>query len=227
MTDGADRGGAVTPTVVLRPLANPLPLGFIALAVATTIVAAPQLGWIEASEQHSIALVLLVFVAPIQWTVSVLSYWSRDVVAGTGMGILAGTWASVGVITLGGEPGVASKTVGLLFVVAAIAMSMPALAAFSSKIVPAAVLATTSLRFLVTGIYHLTASPRWKTASGVIGVALAALALFAALALVLEDARHETVLPLLRRGAGADALTGDFATEVSNIEHEAGVRDQL
>ena len=55
------------------------------------------------------------------------------------------------------------------------------------------------MRFVVTGIYELEASPTWKSAAGWGGLALAVLALYAALALELEASHGRTVLPLGRR----------------------------
>jgi uncharacterized protein len=49
----------------------------------------------------------------------------------------------------------------------------------------------------------------------VVGLALCAIAVYAALAVALEDARRTTVLPTGRRGAGRD------------VEEEAGIRPQL
>ena len=43
----------------------------------------------------------------------------------------------------------------------------------------------------------------------------------------IEDARHRTVLPLLRRGAGRAAMDGDVDAQLSGLAHEAGVRNQL
>jgi succinate-acetate transporter protein len=84
--------------IALRPIANPLPLGFLALAVGTLVLAGLQLEWIDPSEQRQVALGVIVFVAPLQLLASVLSFLARDVAAGTGMGILAGTWAAIGLI---------------------------------------------------------------------------------------------------------------------------------
>ncbi len=40
-------------------------------------------------------------------------FLARDVVAATGMGLLAGTWASVGLMKLTGMPGAVSDPLGL------------------------------------------------------------------------------------------------------------------
>ena len=55
-------------------------------------------------------------------------------------------------------------------------------------------LAITALRFATAGLYELTASPTWEDIAGVTGLVLCGLALYAALAMALEDARRETSL---------------------------------
>ena len=213
--------------IVLRPLANPLPLGFLALAAATLLVSGLQLDWLEPTEGHHVALMLAAFVVPLQLLTSVLGFLTRDVVAGTGMGVLAGTWLSVALVMLDSAPGATSDALGLLLLVASAAMLIPAVIAAGGKLVAAAVLGTTALRLLATGLYELTASGDWKTTAGVVGVVLTALALYAALSMALEDAGRHTVLPTLRRGAGAAAMTGDLRAQLDSIQHEAGVRKQL
>jgi succinate-acetate transporter protein len=213
--------------IFLRPLANPLPLGFIALSAATLLISGLQLGWFGIDQGDSVALILIGFVFPMQLLVSVLGYLARDVVAGTGMGILAGTWLSVGLITLTSPAGSTSDALGLFLLVAAAGMLIPALAATGGKLVPAAVLSLTAIRFLTTGIAELSGARGWGDAAGVIGLALCALALYAALALTLEDARHDTVLPVGRRQLGRVAIEDGFGEQLERIEREAGVREQL
>ena len=143
------------------------------------------------------------------------------------MGVLAGTWLSVSLVMLDSAPGATSDALGLLLLVASAAMLIPALIAAGGKLVAAAVLGTTALRLLVTALYELTASGDWKTTAGVVGVVLSALALYAALSMALEDAGRHTVLPTLRHGAGAAAMTGDLRAQLDSVQHEAGVRKQL
>jgi uncharacterized protein len=166
-TTGAGGGGLnAVERVVLRPIGNPLPLGFLALA-------------------------------------------------GTGMGALAGTWLSVGLITLTPPWGSTSDALGLNLLLAGLAMLVPAIASGSGKLVATAVLTTIALRFACTRMNELTASTTWEDIAGVVGLGLCAVAVYAALAIALEEARQETVLPTGRRGTGADA------------GHEPGVRAQL
>ena len=114
--------------IVLRPLANPLPLGFLALAAATLLVSGLQLDWLEPAEGHDVALMLLAFVFPLQLVASVFGFLGRDVVAGTGMGVLAGTWLSVALVMLDrSAPGATSDALGLSCCSRRAAMLIPAL----------------------------------------------------------------------------------------------------
>jgi uncharacterized protein len=213
--------------IVLRPIGNPLPLGFLALAGGTLLVSGLQLGWLEPKDGQHVALILLAFVFPLQLVASIFGFLGRDVVAGTGMGVLAGTWLSISLVQLTSPPGSTSDPLGMLLLLSATAMLVPAAASSMGKLVPALVLVTTAVRFATTGLYELTASSAWQDAAGVVGLVLCGLALYAALAMVLEDAKRQTILPLGRRGLGADSIGGNLDEQLRRIEREAGVREQL
>ena len=199
--------------VVLRPLATPLPLGFLALVLATTTFAALQLGWIPPEQGRVAAITAVAATVPLQLLASVVGFLARDPVAATGMGVLTGTWAVVGLTTYTSPPGSTSAGLGVLLVTAGLAMFVPAVSGLA-KLVPAAVMGLAGVRFVVTGIYELEASPTWKSAAGWVGLALAVLALYAALALELEASHGRTILPLGRRGP-------------VDVAVEPGVRPQL
>ena len=199
--------------VVLRPLATPLPLGFLALALATTTFAALQLGWIPPEQGRVAAITAVAATVPLQLLASIVGFLARDPVAATGMGVLTGTWAVVGLTTYTSPPGSTSAGLGVLLVTAGLAMFVPAVSGLA-KLVPAAVMGLAGVRFVVTGIYELEASPTWKSAAGWVGLALAVLALYAALALELEASHGRTILPLGRR-------------EPLDVAVEPGIRPQL
>jgi hypothetical protein len=52
-------------------------------------------------------------------------------------------------------------------------------------------------------------------------------AAYGGLAFLLEDGRHEPVLPMLRHGPAAEALDADLAQHLSRLESEPGVRTKL
>lgn len=120
--------------IVLRPLASPLPRGFWALFVASLLVCALQLRWVPVTQAHQIAIAVLAFAVPLQTIACVYGFLCRDVVASTGMGVLAGTWATFAVIVLTFPPGMTNR-LGILLVVAAGALLIPAVAALVSKTV--------------------------------------------------------------------------------------------
>ena len=199
----------------LRPIGNPLPLGFLGLGGGTLLVSGLQLGWLDPSQGKDVALMLIAFVFPLQLIASLLGYLGRDVVAGTGMGVLAGSWLSVALVTLTSPPGSTSDALGLLLLVSAVGLAIAAFAAAGGKLVATAVLGTAALRFACTGLYELTASSTWEHVAGVVGLVLLAVGVYAALAIALEDTRRETVLPTGRRGLGRD------------VADEPGIRPQL
>ncbi|MBX6382791.1 MAG: hypothetical protein IRZ07_07420 [Microbispora sp.] len=187
-----------------RPGGSPLPLGFLGLALATTAFAAVELGWVPAAQAHHVALAALLFTAPLQFLVSVLAFRARDPVAGAAMGILSGTWAVIGGVTLTSAPGTASAALGVVLLTSAAAMLVPALAGLPAM-AAAAVMAMSATRFAITGVYELTASAAWRTAAGVAGLVLAVIAYYAALAFELEDAHGRALLPV---GRGRGPLGG-------------------
>jgi succinate-acetate transporter protein len=213
--------------VTLRPIAGPLALGFFGLAAATFVMSGLQLGWVDSTEGKQVALCILAFTVPLQLTASLLGFLARDGVAATGMGVLAGIWAVIGLITFSAKPGSTSDALGLFLLVAGVAMWAPASAAFASKLVPGLVLSIAGLRFLVTGVYQLTSNEAWEDTAGVIGLVLAAFAIYAAYAAELEDVLKRPVLPLGRRGRGESAVRGTYAEQIANVAHEPGVRQQL
>lgn len=212
--------------VVLRPMGTPLPMGFLGLAVATTGFSALQLGLVPGNEENVLALAVLVITVPLQMLATVFGVLARDPVAGTSMGVLGATWALVGIVTLTTPPDGRSTALGLLLIVAGAAVLVP-IAAALSKVIVAAVMIGSGLRFAVTGMAELTGSPAWEQGAGIAGLVLAALAVYAALALQIEDAENRTVLPLLRRGSGRLATQDRIADQLVGVGREAGVRQQL
>jgi succinate-acetate transporter protein len=213
--------------VTLRPIAGPLALGFFGLAAATFVMSGLQLGWVAPTEGRQVAICILTFTVPLQYTASLFGFLARDGVAATGMGLLSGIWAALGLVTLMGKPGSTSDTLGLFLLVAGLAMWAPASSALASKRVVALVLSTAGLRFMVTGLYQLTANEAWENTAGVIGLVLAAVAGYAAYAAEFEDVLNRPVLPLGRRGKGEEAVKGTFAQQIAKVANEPGVRQQL
>lgn len=222
-----DDAGRVT-AVVVRPIGSAMPLGFVGLAVATFIYAGYQLGWISTISQRTIVGVLLIaFPVALQLTASVIAFLSRDGATGTALGTLAVTWLSIGGVLILSPPASTSGALGLLLLASGAALILTSTAAVSSKVIPALVLLVVGVRFALGGVYELGAGEGWQDASAAVGLGLAALAAYAALAMELEDAHGRTVLPLGRRKTARGSMTGDLAEQVAGVAHEPGVRKRL
>lgn len=213
--------------VVLRPVANPFALGFLGLAGATLTTSGLELGWIPDGQRMQVALIVMIFAPPLQLIACFFGFLSRDPVAATGMGLLAASWEVVGVTLLVSAPGSHSAALGTVLLLAAAALLLSAGIAAMSKGVPALVLGVAGLRFLATGLYEIIGTAPVKVAAGGVGCALAALALYGAVALEIEGVVHRPVLPTLRRGPGRTALDPDLAEQVKQVADEPGVRTQL
>jgi uncharacterized protein len=100
------------------------------------LVSGLQLGWLSVSEGEQVLLILLAFVVPLQLITAVFGYLARDVIAGTGMGILAGTWLAIALVMHESPAGATSDALGLFLLLAATAMLIPAMAAAAGKLVP-------------------------------------------------------------------------------------------
>jgi succinate-acetate transporter protein len=227
MTDREDdapaqrRAPSAQGQVFLRPLGQPLPLGFLGLLGGTTVVAGLELGWIAPTEGSHVGWILLAFAVPLQFLTSVLAFLARDAVIGTGMGVLGGTWLATGLTLLSSLPGAVSDALALLLFVSAASLLVPIVSAGTSKLSASIVLAMACVRFAVTGVYELTGLSGWKTAAGWCGVALAVLAVCAALAFESESARGRPLLPTLREDPRRNPMMS------AGVDREPGVHKRL
>lgn len=217
----------VAAQVVLRPLSNPLPMGFSALVVAMLLISGLQLRWVPAAQQHHIAMALLAFAVPLQLLACLFGFAARDVAASTGMGLLAATTAAIGVEQVSSPPYQISTGLGLLLIIASVALVVPTAGAAITKLAPAAAIALAALRFAATGVYEMSASPPWRIAAGILGCVAAAAAFYTALAAELEGVRHRPILPLGRRGRSRWLSDGGVHRQLADVQYEPGVRQQL
>lgn len=181
-------------TVALRPIGTAVPLGFVALTVATASFASVELGWIGPLQSRVVALGVIVFAVPLQTIACVVGFLGRDSVVATANGILAGTWAAVSLVSILRPFPKTHPGLGALLVASGSVLLISALGA-GAKPVAGLVLLTSSGRFVVTGVYELTGSLAWKPVAGWWGIALAIVAFYAAMAFELEGAYGRTILP--------------------------------
>ncbi len=224
--DGASEGAART-GVFLRPLGAPLPLGFMALAVATFVVSGEQLGWIPESERRVVGLILLAAPLPLQLIASVLAFLARDGSAASALGVQGATWGAIGLVFVVAPGRATAGALGLLLLASGLHCTLTGLVTGTSKLIPGLVVFVTGVRFALTGVYQLSGTGSWQDAAGAVGLALAALATYAAVAMDVEDAKGRTLLPLLRRSIGKRSLEGGLPAQVEGVENEPGVRRRL
>ena len=105
----------------------------------------------------------------------------------------------------------------VLAVATALALVVPAASVTVAKPVAAVLIVVAAARFLLTGIYELSAVGGWQTVSGVVGVILMVAAFYGRLALSFEDAQHRAVQPISRRGTSAAAFGGDFIGQFGGL----------
>ena len=213
--------------IVLRPIASPLPLAFLGLVVGSLLISALQLHWVPPAQRHELAIGVLAFTVPVQLIACLYGFLCRDVAASTGVGVLSGTWATLGVSLLTSSPATTDPGLGVMLVVAAGALLIPATAALTSKVVAALVLVLAAVRFAISGGYELTGHQVWQYASGVCGIVVAGIAAYAALAAEVDSATRRNLLPMLRPPHGQRAVSGRLPEQVQTLGREAGVREQL
>jgi succinate-acetate transporter protein len=214
-------------SISLRPLGAATALGFLGLAAASWVLGFLQVGLIAAADGRRVAIVVVGFAFLAQLVASLFGFLSRDGGVGTTMGQLALIWLVVGASLASLPPGAKSDALGAFLLFAGASLLLSAVVTSSAKLVPAAIFALAGVRFLVTGVFELGAGEAWEDASGVLGIGLAALALYAAFAAQLEDAVGRTVLPLGRRGRGRTAVDGTLLEQVQRLPNEPGVRELL
>jgi uncharacterized protein len=213
--------------ITLRPIASPLPLGLLAIMTGGILLACEQIGAFPPKDQHTIALILLGFVVPLQMLATIFCFLARDTVAATGLGIFSGAWLA-SALTLGSSPpGQTDTAFGVFLLCLAGAMLVVISGASFGKAGAAFVILFGAVRFGLTGLYELLGSTALEHAAAIVGFVLAGVALYTALATEVEDVRGERKLPIGRKAQAASALDEPFMAQLETLENEAGVRQQL
>jgi succinate-acetate transporter protein len=213
--------------IVVRPIGSGLPLGFFAFGVGMFMLAGEGIGWTRASELHDVGLILVAFVAPLEFLATVMAFLARDAIGAATLGLFSGSWLTTGWTFLRAEPGQTSHATGLFVLVFAAVIALLAVMALASKPFFSVVLGLSLCRMVVFGAYEFGAGPGWLEAAGWIAFAVGLTALYGGLALGLEDARQREVLPLFRRGAAKQAIEGGLGEQLDRLTNEPGVRQQL
>jgi succinate-acetate transporter protein len=220
--------GAVPARIYLRPLGTPIAIGLGAICMGTTMLSAIQFGWLStATEQHTVAYVGLAAAFPLELLAAVFALLARDALVGTGLAIFSSVWSVSGLTLLTGQPGATNPALGVFLLIVAALLLLLLLSAGRSRLVFGAMIATGFARLTVTALYEIDGSSGLKEAAAIVGLALAAVAGYAMVALLMEDLPRNALLPVGRSGRAASSLAGDIGEQLEDIEHEAGVRRQL
>jgi succinate-acetate transporter protein len=210
--------------IVLRPIGSPMPLGFFTVAIDSVLVSALQWGLLPAADRRAVALIVFpAFV--VQVIVGIFAFHGRDSIAATLMMSFATTWLADALIFFVDPPG-ATAALGIFFIVFAVFAAFMLASALPKRAL-AAVLVAAVPRFLVSGVAAITGSHALSQAAAVLGFLLAAVAMYTAFALLMEDSRGREVLPIGRLGAARHATHGSLAFQLRDIERQAGVRRTL
>jgi succinate-acetate transporter protein len=210
--------------IVLRPIGSPLPLGFFTVAIDNVLVSTLQWGLLPAADRRAVALIVFpAFI--VQAIAGLFALSARDSIAGTLMLSFATTWL-IDALVFFVNPSGAAAALGVFYVVFAVFISFMLASALLKRAI-VAVLTVAAPRFLISGVAEITGNQPLAKAGAVLGFLLAAVALYTAFALLMEDSRGREVLPIGRFGAARQATHGTLADELRGIERQPGVRTTL
>jgi hypothetical protein len=214
--------------VTLRPIGSPLPLGVFALVPSSLLLAGLQLQWFALTDAKTVAYLLLGFAVPLQFASSILAFLGRDSLVGTAFGIFTGTWLAFGLALLTGPPGQTSPVLGVFFLgVGAVFAMLTGGGLAGGKAAAGMVVLLGAVRFVLSGLYELTSSIGVERAAGIVGLVFVGIASYVGFAALLEDSARRTILPIGRRGSAKAAFAEGLTAQLDDLEHEAGVREQL
>ena len=213
--------------IVVRPFASSLPLGFFSFAIGMLLLGGLANGWLHASDQHTVGLLLAAFVFPLETIAVVIAFLARDTFGATGLGMFSTSWLAFGLADLTSPAGQLSRAVGLMDFGFGFAIVVLAAAAFMGKPLIGTVMSLAAVRVVFSGVHEFGGPSSLWTAAGWLGVAIFVLAVYGGLAFLLEDVLQQEVLPVFRIGTSRHSVEGDLHEQLRGIGREAGVRHTL
>lgn len=191
------------------------------------LLGAQGIGWIPASEQQTLGILIAAYVFPLGLVASVLAFLARDGLGGVTLGLLATSWLAIGLVSITSVPGSTSNASGLFQVGFALVLAVVAAVAVKGKPLIAVVLVLAAVRAALEGLHQLSDIAAMATAGGVTALALSAVAIYTGAALLIEHAWPKAVLPIFRRGEAAAAVVGQVIPPSSSMSDQPGVRGEL
>ena len=77
---------------MLRPIGSALPLGFFSFGLGMFMLAGDGIGWIPVREAHDVGLVLVTFVAPLEFLATIVAFLARYSIGAATLGLFTGSW---------------------------------------------------------------------------------------------------------------------------------------
>jgi hypothetical protein len=213
--------------IFVRPFASALPLGLFAFAIGMLLLGGTANGWLHSSDQHTVGLLLAAFVFPLEFICTIIAFLARDTFGATGLGLFSTSWLSFGLADLVGPPGAPSRAVGLLELGFGFVVVILAVAAVLGKPMLTLIMGLSALRVILAGVHEFGGPVGLWRAAGWLGVAIFVLAVYAGIALLLEDVLQKAVFPVFRVGASKHSVEGNLHEQLRGIGREAGVRHTL
>jgi hypothetical protein len=213
--------------VVVRPYGSSIPLGFFAFGIGMFLYAALDAPWVKTADAHTIGLILVAFVAPLEAIATVFAFLARDTVAGATLGLFGASWLVGGLTTMQAKPGILDPGVGYFLLAFTVVIVLLGAAAFLGKPFIGVLLLASAVRGLFAATYQLGGGAGWNRVGGWLALGIFAIAMYGGIAFLLEDALGRTVLPIGRRGGSKEAIDGGLADQLGGLEDEAGVRHTL
>lgn len=161
------------------PGASPLPITFLGLTIATTLFAGFETGILPKADYHTIGWLVLAIPVPLQLVPAVWGLVRGELAAAIASSVLGATWLALALATITGPvgaPGPSKAESLLLFAAAAGLVVSVATELVGGTRVPAIVLLTAAVRFVLTGVSGLTHAEGWEITAGVAGFVLAGVA---------------------------------------------------
>jgi succinate-acetate transporter protein len=213
--------------VTVRPYGSVVPLGFFAFGIGMFLYAAYDAPWVKPTEGHTIGLMLVSFVAPLELLAAVIAFLARDTMAGVALGLFTGSWFLTGFATMQAKPGQLSAAQGYFLIAFCVAVALLAVVAWLGQPLIAVLLTFSIARAICSAVYELGGGAGWNHVGGWVALAIYCVAMYGGLAFLLEDAKGRAVLPLKRRGSSREAIEGDMTVQLAGLAQEPGVRKHL
>lgn len=212
--------------IFLRPVASGMPLGFFSFAIGMLMLGMSAIGVTPLAEMHQIGLILALFVFSLELIATIFAFLARDTMSAATLGLFTTSWLTLGVFDIISKPGETSIAVGMYLFGFSFAVLLLALMAAPAKPFFTILLLIALGRMVLSGIFEVGGPHGFYIVSGYFALVLVAFAFYGGTAFALEDAKQKPVLPLFRRGAADEAFSG-YQNQLSRLEAEPGVRQQL